>query len=906
MTAAGMGNGYPYRARPLPGRPGRIGMWAGNPLPRAAQWPFVGRDSEVLEFQAALADSGCDGLLVCGAPGVGKTRFAEECLTAAAGRAVARAATSTAGTTVPLGALAHLLPPDLGAGRFDPPAVFARVASAIQLQSAGAAMVLFVDDIPLLDRLSLVVLGQLVASGAVFLLGTSGSAGDLSARLSGLWRSDRLRRVELAELSYGAVEDLLQRVVGAAAEPGAIDELWSVSRGNPLLLRELILGAQAAGALVASHGVWRITTELPVTSRLAEVVAARIAGAGSSREALDLLALAASVSAAELTQMVGPAALEHAERAGLVSVQANGRRTEVALAHPVFGRVLRDELGTLTRRRLLREHASWIEGCGGHRREDPLRLAICRLDAGYPVRPEMLLQAARLARYGQDFALVERLVRAAGQPTPEAQLLLGEACHELGRYAQAEQVLSAAQQAATDQRQLAQIMAARADTLTWGLLRPAAALAAIGSARARTTNPVALAELQAIESTVTMYDGQPAAVLDLLAPLRDCRDQRVRVLYAGPQATALLLAGRCESALAAAQQGLADHLQLGDQLALPHAGIHVAIQAWAMQGAGRLAEAAGLATAGYQYADADGSFIGCIWFALLLGRGALLSGRIRTARRWFAQAEARCREHGFDGPQQAALAGLTVAAAWLGDAAAAHSAITEASQLPGLRYLRGELELGRAWAAVPESLGRARAMLLAAADEATADSRLASAAMLLYDLARLGDPRVARDRLEQLAGRCEGPWVASYAAAARAAAAQDPAALTSATDRFEDSGALLLAAETALAAAAAYRRRGGSRPAAVLEIRSATLVRQCEGARTPALIAATATASLTTRELEVALLAARGLTSQEIATQLVLSVRTIDHHLQHAYEKLGITRRKQLADALASFQPASQ
>ena len=881
----------------------------GKPAARAGfQWPFVGRDSEVLEFQAALVDSGCDGLLVYGPPGVGKTRFAEECLTAAAaaGWAVARTATSTPGTTVPLGALAHLLPADLGASRFDPPAVFTRIALAIQARSADAAVVLFVDDIPLLDRLSLVVLGQLVASRAVFLLGTAGSCGDLPARLSGLWRSDRLHRVELAELSYGSVEDLLQRALGAAAEPRTIDELWSVSRGNPLLLRELILGAQAAGALVASHGIWRITTELPVTSRLAEVVAAQIAGAGSAREALDLLALVASVSATELTEMVGPAALEHAECAGLVSVQANGRRTEVSLAHPVFGRVLRDQLGTLTRRRLLHDHASWIEGRCGRRREDPLRLATWRLDAGQPVKPEMLLQAARLARYGQDFALVERLIRAAGQPTPEAQLLLGEACYALARYGEAEQVLAVAQEAATDQRQLAQIVAARADALTWGLLQPAAALAAIGAARVRSTDPVALAELQAIESTVKMYDGQPAAVLDLLAPLRDHPDQRVRVLHASAQATALLLTGRCESALAAAQQGLADHLQLGDQLALPHPGEHVVIQAWAMQEAGRLGDGADLATAGYQYADADGSVIGCVWFALLLGRGALLAGRARTARRWFAQAEARCREHGYDAPRQAALAGLAVAAAWLGDAAAAQAAIGEADRLTGLRYLRPELELGRAWAAASGRLDRARAVLLAAADDATAHGLLTSAAKLLYDVARLGDPRAARDLLEELAGRCEGPRVANYALAATAAAAHDPAALTSATDRFEDSGALLYAAETALAAAVAYRRAGNSRPARALELRSAALAGQCEGTRTPALIAATATASLTARELEVAMLAARGLTSQEIARQLVLSARTVDHHLQHAYEKLGITRRKQLADALASFRPATQ
>jgi len=869
-----------------------------------SRWPFVGRDGELAGFRAALADPGCDGLLVYGPSGVGKTRFAEECLTAAAasGHAVARAATSTAGASVPLGALAHLMPPGLGTGRFDPPAVFARAAAAVRARDGGA-VVLFVDDIALLDRLSLVVLGQLVVGGAVFLLGTAGSGRDLPAKLSGLWQSDRLSRIDLAELSYGAVEDLLQGALGSAVEPRTVDELWSVSRGNPLLLRELVLGARTAGALVGSHGVWRITTQLPVTSRLAEVVAARIADAGPSREALDLLALVASVSAAELTEMASPAALEHAEHAGLVAVQTNGRRTEVALAHPVFGRVLRDELGTLTRRRLLHDHVGWIERHGGRRREDPLLIATWRLDAGHPVEQEVLLQAARLARYGQDFALVERLVRAAGQPTPEAQLLLGEACYALARYAEAERVLAMAQQAATDERQLAQIVAARADALTWGLLQPAAALAAVRSARARTADTVSLAELQAIEATVRMYDGQPTAVLDLLAPLRDHPDQRVRVLRAVAHATATLLTGRCETALAAAQQGLADHLQLGDQLALPPPGAEVVIQTWALQEAGRLSEAAGLANAGHQHAAADGSSIGCIWFELLLGRGSLLCGRVRTARRWFAQAEARCREHGYDGPRQAALAGLATAAAWLGDAAAARAAIAEASQLAGLRYLWGELERGRAWAAVPESLAKARAMLLAAADDTTARGVLSSAAALLYDVARLGDPQLARERLEQLAGRCEGPWVPGYARAAKAAATDDPAGLATAADWFEQHGALLFAAETALACAAAYRRAGTSRPARALELRAGTLTRQCEGARTPALSGGAATAWLTPREREVATLAARGLTSHQIASQLVLSVRTVEHHLQHAYEKLGINRRQQLADALTDLQP---
>jgi DNA-binding CsgD family transcriptional regulator len=58
------------------------------------------------------------------------------------------------------------------------------------------------------------------------------------------------------------------------------------------------------------------------------------------------------------------------------------------------------------------------------------------------------------------------------------------------------------------------------------------------------------------------------------------------------------------------------------------------------------------------------------------------------------------------------------------------------------------------------------------------------------------------------------------------------------------------------------------------------------------------TASLTPQELEVAQLAASGLTNREIATRLFLSPRTVSAHLYRAFPKLGITTRATLRDAL--------
>ena len=150
---------------------------------------------------------------------------------------------------------------------------------------------------------------------------------------------------------------------------------------------------------------------------------------------------------------VGHDALEALDRCGFLAVRAEGRRQQVSLAHPLYGEILRAAMPALTRRRLLLEHADRIDGYGARRREDAIRVATARLEATGTADPDLLLKAARLARYGHDFAQVQRLGQAAALDgvTPEVGLLLGEALHELGRFDEAERVLEAAEAAATDE-----------------------------------------------------------------------------------------------------------------------------------------------------------------------------------------------------------------------------------------------------------------------------------------------------------------------------------------------------------------------------------------------------------------------------------------------------------------------
>ena len=63
--------------------------------------------------------------------------------------------------------------------------------------------------------------------------------------------------------------------------------------------------------------------------------------------------------------------------------------------------------------------------------------------------------------------------------------------------------------------------------------------------------------------------------------------------------------------------------------------------------------------------------------------------------------------------------------------------------------------------------------------------------------------------------------------------------------------------------------------------------------------------ALTASELRVAKLAASGATNREIAQALFLTLRTVETHLTHAYRKLDIGSRAQIADALEAKRQAT-
>jgi LuxR family maltose regulon positive regulatory protein len=131
-------------------------------------------------------------------------------------------------------------------------------------------------------------------------------------------------------------------------------------------------------------------------------------------------------------------------------------------------------------------------------------------------------------------------------------------------------------------------------------------------------------------------------------------------------------------------------------------------------------------------------------------------------------------------------------------------------------------------------------------------------------------------------------------AAAQGEAASAAALIEDAADLLEGAGARYEAALARLDLAAALRMAGRGEPAGRTESRArqalaelgAPAVEQPVGGLSP-------------RETEVLRLVARGLSNEDIARQLVLSVRTVERHVANVYAKIGASGRTARAIATA-------
>jgi ATP/maltotriose-dependent transcriptional regulator MalT len=285
--------------------------------------------------------------------------------------------------------------------------------------------------------------------------------------------------------------------------------------------------------------------------------------------------------------------------------------------------------------------------------------------------------------------------------------------------------------------------------------------------------------------------------------------------------------------------------------------------------------------------------------SLQLGCTALAAGRLGGAVRWLAEAQAGLRQRDPLGLLPLCTAKLVQACA-LAD-----------SSVPGGRPPAATLARHRAVTVFEPELLLAESLLSAgshqraqaveradqAADAAAATGQWGVQSGALHTIVRLGHAARVTNRMRRLAGQADGPLAAAFLAHAEAAAGNVAWRLEEIAADFEAMGALLHAAESAAQAAGAYELSGDRQRRAAASARALRLAGICGTARTLALGQLTSPA-LTTREQEVAGLAGVGLSNRAIADRLVVSVHTVETHLARSYAKLGITRRRELPEAL--------
>jgi DNA-binding CsgD family transcriptional regulator len=866
-------------------------------------WPLLGRDLELAQLAAGLDDAAFGGALLIGPPGVGKTRLAAHALELAGGRGyVTRAIRATPGASqIPFAALAPLFP------EIDLPSeanahLFQAAAAVIERLGGGRRTVLMVDDAQELDDASAALLDQLVTTASVFVVLTVRTTdrhdgAPAGATVASLWNDEQILRIDLDALADEEMRKLVIAALDGPVDGATVQALVEASGGNVLFLRELVHGGQESGTLADTTGVWRLTGPVTSTPRLRDLISARLVGVpGDQRDSLELIALAEPITLPVLSTLASLERLEALEGAGLVETRGD----EVGLVHPLYGELLRSALSPIKRARLCRQLADAAEESGGSRASDSLRAAFWRLEGGGEIRPDLAVTAGRSAFTAGDYDLAVRLARLAWDAVPDAEvgLLLGDALDYAGEHVEADDVLAVAGGLAVDDAQRTALAARRASNLFRALGRAEDADRVVAEAMEQVTDEQRRRDLDALRANHLLLAGDVARSLELSESLLLEPGDAAFAQASLDAGTALALAGRTTEAIRHTEEALTARLDGDDVAQLSALAVYSVARSLALGEAGRLHEAAELAQGGYAASIELHNTRGQAWFATTLARVFLCQGRLGAAEHLFRESSALFAEDGHPGHQWG-LGGIALAAGQLGDRVTADWAISalDASPPTPVRMMDAELARARAWAAVAwGDVSAAGVTLWDAVDLADRRGQLGMVAALLHDLVRVRDDEHAAEQLEELANAVDGSLMAGRAAYGRAALTSNPDDAARAADLFEQCGARLYAAEARAVEGRLARDRGLKRRASEAQAHSTRLLADCEGARTPALSAATVT--LSPREREVALLTASGLTSREVAERLYLSVRTVENHLQRVYTKLGVTSRDGLGIAL--------
>jgi DNA-binding CsgD family transcriptional regulator len=783
------------------------------------------------------------------------------------------------------------------------------VAVSVSPATAGPALVCL-DDADVLDRTTLAAIR---AGGPVgWVLARSNTRGrGADAEFHRLEREGAIR-LTLDPLDRDDVTAMLTEAFDAPPCPD-LSDLASGAAGNPELIIELITGLRDEGPATAlprrMHELAR--RRLDVLSRRAGHLLQTMAVLGPRFRLEDAAGLLGQTPAASL------APVREATDAGMLSATDDA----FIFRHELLRRAIGELVPVPARMALHHQYGEFLLARG----EAPARAAHHLIRGAHPASAASLAALDTMAAGAVGAApgaAADAAVRALELTDPGTQVALdravaaAETLAAAGRLAEADRIavgllaaplparaehrlrcaLSVVRCAAGQPRDAGEQAQAVLTSTDTGSREPALAarLQALTALRDKLAGPVADSVLAGRHGTavtvaamvaravVEWDDGQVGDALDLL---RDAV-RRAPVVSADARSAQplLVLAAALFDLRQLAEAGTI--LDAADQPALregPAGSALLVLRARAHLAAGRLPDAAACGQAALTSATAAGARGYAATAASVLAVIELRRGDITAAVSHLAG-------HPPDGPQFSDLYARP-------ETLLARAQLTEvrdgpAATLDQLRRLRAD-------ARPPTLLGDpvlaawlARTALAAGEDDLA--GRVACAAATLADTnpgfpaldAAAAHSRglVRRDagRLAQAAAQHTDPW-------ARASAAEDLAVL------HRDEGDRQLAIDHLKEALAGYRRTGAGRDEARVRHRLRRLGIRRSRWVAPAAGTATGWGSLTETERAVARLVAEGLSNAQVAGRMYLSTHTVAHHLRHAYRKLEIAGRVELA-----------